>query len=114
MLVNVGGAPLAPGVAGGVPARLNGLPYVICAPGGTIVPGGDQAPGDQAPGHQAPGHAADFCVFCLPLLHGAVAVAPPPLPGPAGRVVVLAKVLTVAGLAGRRGPVANGARAPPA
>ena len=113
MLVNVVGAPLAPGVvmAAAVPATLNGLPYVICAPGGPIAPGGTGVPGDQAPGH-----AADFCVFCLPLLHGAAAVAPPPpLPGPPSRVVVPATMpTTMAGLPARRGLAANGARAPPA
>ncbi|UKJ76047.1 hypothetical protein [Azospirillum brasilense] len=56
---------------------------IICTAAGLVVI--DRETGAPVPDDDAPGHdpAADFCQFCLPILHGKAAtpvVAEPPLP----------------------------------
>ncbi|MEE3625678.1 DUF2946 family protein [Nitrospirillum sp. BR 11752] len=77
--------------AGVLPLRVQAEPadpdsaYILCGP---ASPASGQRSGD-ASRHGAGGHAQPFCAYCLPFLHGGMALPSPvflPLPQLAGRL----------------------------
>ncbi|TWB35838.1 DUF2946 family protein [Nitrospirillum pindoramense] len=88
--------------AGVLPLRVRASPadpdtaYILCGP---ASPAHEQKAsghkGGDASRHGAGGHAQPFCAYCLPFLHGGMALPPPvflPLPRLAGRLDMAAAV----------------------